>query len=215
MKKPKSDLKAEPVTESGEKLPTPPPELVDPPEQASEEEQQDLDNLRRRYLLRRFWLSAKSFWGRNGGRLAWFLSFALLAIIVVQVGVQYGINIWNRHIFDALEKKDAAVVFHLIAIFIPLGIGSVVLAVIQVYARMTIQRRWRAWLNTAVIDRWLANGRYYQLNLVSGDHKNPSSASPTTCASRPTRRWISPQASPARCCRQRRSSSCCGPSVAR
>jgi putative ATP-binding cassette transporter len=24
-----------------------------------------------------------------------------------------------------------------------------------------------------LIDRWLANGRYYQLNLVSGDHQNP------------------------------------------
>ncbi len=168
-----SKPKAEPVTEGGEKLPDPPPEMVAPPEDVDEEDREDLDNLRRRYLLRRFWLSAKSFWGRNGGRLAWFLSFALLAIIIVQVGVQYAINIWNRHIFDALEKKDAAVVFHLIAIFIPLGIGSVALAVIQVYARMTIQRRWRAWLNTAVIDRWLANGRYYQLNLVSGDHKNP------------------------------------------
>ena len=43
----------------------------------------------------------------------------------------------------------------------------------MVYARMNIQRRWRAWLNDAVIDRWLASGRYYQLNLVSGDHKNP------------------------------------------
>ncbi|MGO7428942.1 ABC transporter ATP-binding protein/permease, partial [Rhizobium ruizarguesonis] len=33
--------------------------------------------------------------------------------------------------------------------------------------------RWRSWLATAVIARWLANGRYYQLNLIGGDHKNP------------------------------------------
>jgi ABC-type uncharacterized transport system fused permease/ATPase subunit len=38
---------------------------------------------------------------------------------------------------------------------------------------MSIQRRWRTWLTTSVISRWLANGRYYQLNLVGGDHKNP------------------------------------------
>jgi vitamin B12/bleomycin/antimicrobial peptide transport system ATP-binding/permease protein len=38
---------------------------------------------------------------------------------------------------------------------------------------MTLQRRWRAWLNDRLIDRWLANGRYYLLNLVSGDHQNP------------------------------------------
>src|SRR5205085_10257325 len=43
----------------------------------------------------------------------------------------------------------------------------------QVFARMGIQRRWRAWLTSSVMTRWLANGRYYQLNLVGGDHKNP------------------------------------------
>ena len=35
------------------------------------------------------------------------------------------------------------------------------------------QRTWRTWLNGHVLDRWLANGRYYQLNLVPGDHQNP------------------------------------------
>ncbi len=38
---------------------------------------------------------------------------------------------------------------------------------------MAIQRRWRASLTNTVVTRWLANGRYYQLNLVDGDHKNP------------------------------------------
>src|SRR5262249_40721102 len=38
---------------------------------------------------------------------------------------------------------------------------------------MTMQRRWRAWLNNLLIDRWLKNSRYYQLNLVGGPHRNP------------------------------------------
>ena len=38
---------------------------------------------------------------------------------------------------------------------------------------MTTQRRWRAWVSDSVISRWLTNGRYYQLNLVGGDHQNP------------------------------------------
>src|SRR6202030_4535782 len=64
-------------------------------------------------------------------------------------------------------------VFTLALIYFPLLAASVLLAVAQVYARMTTQRRWRAWLNDHLIDRWLANGRYYQVNLVSGDHQNP------------------------------------------
>jgi putative ATP-binding cassette transporter len=166
--------KQQPVTESGEKLPDPPPEIAegaDVPE--DEDEQESLEQIRRRYLLGRFWLSAKGFWGRNGSPWAWPLSMGLLGLIVLNVGVQYGINIWNRYIFDALEKKDAATVFHLIAIFVPLAACTVTLGVVMVYVRMSMQRRWRSWLNHAVIDRWLDNGRYYQLNLVSGDHKNP------------------------------------------
>ncbi len=38
---------------------------------------------------------------------------------------------------------------------------------------MTLQRRWRKWLTDTLVDRWLKSGRYYQLNLVSGDHQNP------------------------------------------
>jgi putative ATP-binding cassette transporter len=38
---------------------------------------------------------------------------------------------------------------------------------------MTLQRRWREWLNAHVLDQWLTSGRYYQLNLVPGDHSNP------------------------------------------
>ncbi|MBS4003401.1 MAG: ABC transporter ATP-binding protein/permease, partial [Afipia sp.] len=96
-----------------------------------------------------------------------------LALIVLQITFQYGINVWNRSIFDAIEKKDSAKVFYLTGIFFPLAIGSVGLGVVQVFARMNIQRRWRAWLTNAVVSRWLTNGRYYQLNLVDGDHQNP------------------------------------------
>src|SRR5438552_97825 len=155
---------------NGDAAEPPPPEPVEPdPELTPEEAEQ----ARKDYLLMRFWISARGYWGRNGDRLAWAFSIGLLFLIVANVGVQYGINLWNRAIFDAIEQRDAATVFHLSAVFFPLAIGSVLLGVAQVFARMRIQRRWRAWLTGAVMTRWLASGRYYQLNLVEGDHKNP------------------------------------------
>src|SRR6202521_5080154 len=134
---------------------------------------EDVEALRRRFLLWRFWASARGFWGRDGSRIAWLLPSALILIIILNLSVQYGINIWNRGIFDALEKRDSATVFFLTAIFLPLAVSSVILGVLGVYARMATQRRWRAWLTANITDRWLSNGRYYQLNLVSGDHENP------------------------------------------
>jgi putative ATP-binding cassette transporter len=158
------------VAETGKQVEPPPPELLEPdPELTPEEAEQ----ARKDYLLTRFWISAKGFWGSNGDRLAWAFSIGLLLLIVTNVGFQYGINVWNRSIFDAIEKRDAASVWHLTGIFFPLAIGSVLLGVGQVYVRMWLQRNWRAWLTNSVVSRWLTSGRYYQLNLVSGDHQNP------------------------------------------
>jgi vitamin B12/bleomycin/antimicrobial peptide transport system ATP-binding/permease protein len=168
-----AEMKA-PITEvaaeDGDAIEPPPPEVVEPDPELSPEE---AEQVRKSYLLTRFWISARGYWGRNGDRLAWLFTIGLLVMIVANVAVQYGINVWNRAIFDAIEKRAADTVFHLSALFFPLAIGSIALGVAQVYARMAIQRRWRAWLTSSVITRWLGNGRYYQLNLVSGDHKNP------------------------------------------
>jgi putative ATP-binding cassette transporter len=158
------------VAETGKTIDAPPPEILETDPGLSPEE---VEQIRRDYLLKRFWISAKGFWGAAGGRLAWVLTGGLLVLIILQLSFQYGINLWNRAIFDAIERRDADVVLHLTGVFFPLAIGSVLLGVIQVYTRMGIQRRWRAWLTSSVISRWLKNGRYYQLNLVSGDHQNP------------------------------------------
>ena len=158
------------TAEGGDHVEPPPPEVVEPDPELSPEE---AEQVRKDYLLTRFWISARGYWGKNGDRLAWLFTIGLLLLIVANVGFQYGINVWNRAIFDAIEKRDSATVYYLAAVFFPLAIGSVLLGVAQVFARMGIQRRWRAWLTNAVISRWLANGRYYQLNLVGGDHQNP------------------------------------------
>lgn len=156
--------------EDADEVAPPPPEDLESDAELTPEE---AEQARKDYLLTRFWISARGFWGKNGDRLAWPFSIGLVMLIVLTVGFQYGINVWNRAIFDAIEKRDAATVFHLSAVFFPLAIGSIVLGVAQVFARMGIQRRWRAWLTNSVLTRWLLNGRYYQLNLVDGDHKNP------------------------------------------
>jgi putative ATP-binding cassette transporter len=155
-----------------------PPEDAGPPPNANEPDAgmtpEEAEQARRRYLLKRFWISARGFWApRRANWLAWAFSVMLLALIGVNVGFQYGINVWNREIFDAIEQRNGPSVYWLGALFPPLVLGSVALVTIQVYVRMKIQRGWRSWLTTGLISRWLASGRYYQLNLIGGDHQNP------------------------------------------
>jgi vitamin B12/bleomycin/antimicrobial peptide transport system ATP-binding/permease protein len=116
------------VAETGKTIDAPPPEILEADPELSPDE---AEQIRRDYLLKRFWISAKGFWGAAGGRLAWILTGGLLVLIILQLSFQFGINLWNRAIFDAIEKRDAAVVLHLTAVFFPLAIGSVLLGVFR------------------------------------------------------------------------------------
>jgi ABC-type uncharacterized transport system fused permease/ATPase subunit len=133
----------------------------------------DAGTQERRRLLRNFWHSARGFWGRRGARVAWLLSAAILLIVLLNLTASYGMNVWHRVIFDGLQAKDADTVLLLAMLYAPLLAGSVLLSVMQVCARMTMQRRWRRWLNNLLVDRWLRNGRHYQLELAGSAHKNP------------------------------------------
>jgi len=105
------------VAEAGDHVEPPPPEVLETNPEMSPE---DAEQARKDYLLIRFWISAKGFWGTSGDRLAWIFSIGLVILIVTNVGFQYGINVWNRAIFDAIEKRDSATVFYLTAVFFPL-----------------------------------------------------------------------------------------------
>jgi vitamin B12/bleomycin/antimicrobial peptide transport system ATP-binding/permease protein len=132
------------------------------------------NKIKRRLLLRRFWQSAFGFWSNiRGLHVSWILTGAILLLILLTLATSYGMNVWNREIFDALEKRDPSRALFIALIYFPLLAASVCVAVAQIYAKMTMQRRWRAWLTHHLLDRWLRNGRYYQLHLVTGDHRNP------------------------------------------
>ena len=126
-----------------------------------------------RPLVRRFWASASGFWFGHTRRTAWLLTLGLIALIFIQIAFQFRMNIWSRDIFNALERKDGDAVSTQALIFMPLVVTMVGLAIVAVYGRMTLQREWRKWLTNDLVGRWLANGHYYQLDLVTGDHQNP------------------------------------------
>jgi len=131
------------------------------------------DRVLRRSLLRRFWQTAAGFWGSGMRSSARNLTAGLLLIIVCLLGAAYAMNAWNRAMFDGLQNRDVATVGKLSILYFVILAASVLLSILQVYVRMALQRRWRAWLTNSLVDRWLAHGRYYQLNLVRGDHANP------------------------------------------
>src|SRR6516162_5467407 len=138
----------------------------DPSAQSDEKER-----MRRRYLLRRFWSSALQYW--RSGPHPGVLTASLVLVIVFTVGVQYLLNVWNRAFFNALEGHNGPAVLITGLLFPVLAAASVGIWGLAVKLRLATQRRWRAWLDNDVTTRWLGQGRYFQLNLIRGDHQNP------------------------------------------
>lgn len=98
---------------------------------------------------------------------------ALVAIVALQLYVQYQLNYWNRDFFNALERRDGNALLTQALLMLPLGAASIALATASVWGRMTTQRRWREWLTTHLIRYWLENERYVGLARVDGEHKIP------------------------------------------
>src|SRR5215470_1294266 len=157
-------------TDNAEKASAADPLEADIPEEDTAEEN---ERLKRGYLLRRFWQTARGFWTGQRRAVAWSLIAGLLLVVLLNIAASYGMNRWNRAMFDALQNKNGQTVLFLSFIYFALLAASVGVSVVQAYGRMTLQRTWRRWLTDTLVDRWLTGGHYYQLNLVSGDHQNP------------------------------------------
>ena len=154
-------------------------------------EQINAGSLKAEHLVWPFLKCAIGFWGSSGARLSWVLSGILLFILFLNLATSYGMNVWTREIFDALQATDSHRVIFLSSVYPLLLAGSTVVGIMHVYSRMTVQRRWREWLTNQLINRWVKNGRYYQLNLVSGARATPNAAWPTMSGLRPNLRSIS------------------------
>jgi putative ATP-binding cassette transporter len=131
------------------------------------------DRHTRQYLLTRYREAALGFWRQDARRTAWFLTVAVFTLAVVNLGLGLLMNVWHRVMFDALDNRDGSTVVSQSIIFFPLVLASLAMAIANTYSKMSLQREWRTWLNGHVLDRWLASGRYYQLNLRPGDHSTP------------------------------------------
>ncbi len=126
-----------------------------------------------RKVFRDFFGLASGWWTGATARRAWFLTAALALCLVVNVGINFAVNTWNRRFFDALENSDTATVWWAVVVFLWLVICAAAVGVGIVLSRETLQVRWREWLIGSLIDRWLAGQRYYRMGLARTEPANP------------------------------------------
>lgn len=101
------------------------------------------------------------------------LLVGVIALTVLQIAIAVRLNIWNKDFFNALDKRDWGVFLGQMRTFALLLAAAMGIAVYQAYLKQLLQLRWRSWLTKSLVDRWLAETRYYQLNFIASDVDNP------------------------------------------
>jgi vitamin B12/bleomycin/antimicrobial peptide transport system ATP-binding/permease protein len=95
---------------------------------------------------------------------------AMLALIVaLNLGTVYMsvlVNDWNRVFYDALQAKDEKVFWQEVWHFTYLAFTFVVLAVYKFYVTQLLEVRWRSWMTTDTMRRWMAHKAFYTMELM-------------------------------------------------
>jgi len=99
----------------------------------------------------------------------WRARLLLGTIVALNLGGVYLavlFNDWNRVFYDALQNKDQAVFWEQLIRFTYLAFGMIILAVYKFYLTQLLSMRWRAWMTKHYLQRWLAHGAFYRLELA-------------------------------------------------
>ena len=134
---------------------------------------QDDKRPRPRGSVRAYWRLAGDYWKGPTAFQAWGLTFISLLLVVGNIVVQYGINLWNRAFFNALQRHDQTFAYRAIAIFLVLAFAAALVAVLQLVFRMRLQILWRQWLTRRLVAQWLGEQRFYRLSIAAPDLDSP------------------------------------------
>jgi len=110
-------------------------------------------------LTRPYFASEKKWQAR-----ALLTAIVLLNLALVYMAVLF--NEWNKLFYDALQDKNSEVFWAQLGRFTWLAFAFIVLAVYKFYLTQLLEMRWRGWMTTHYLQRWLANQAFYKLELM-------------------------------------------------
>jgi len=119
-----------------------------------------------RGTVRKVWALTTPYFGSDEKWKARALLAAIVALNLAAVYMLVLINDWNRTFYDALEKRDQAEFWNQLLRWTYLAFGYIVVAVYKFYITQLLELRWRAWMTTHYLERWLSGQAFYRMELA-------------------------------------------------
>ncbi len=107
-----------------------------------------------------------------------WLAILMIALLVIfnqaQVGMTLRLSFFNRDWFNAIQNKDEATFWtQLFTVFMPWAFLFITSAVIEYVVRSTLIIRWRRWLTSDYVSRWLDAHTHYRMSITATGTDNP------------------------------------------
>lgn len=124
------------------------------------------------------WSLAKPYFKSEQKRIAWLLLGTVIALNLVQVGLNVVLTYWSAGFFNAIQVYDVKTVLTLLYLpivqipgkgpmpgFAELVTAYVLIAVYATYLTQMLQIKWRQWLTIHYVENWLHDRAYYNISL--------------------------------------------------
>jgi putative ATP-binding cassette transporter len=126
-----------------------------------------------RSTLATVWRIAMPYFRSEDKRAGLTLLASVIAIELALVGTSVLLNQWRNRFYNALQEKDWNGFVREIIIFSALAAITVGFSVYQLYLNQWLQIRWRNWMTTHYLGKWLHGANHYRMQLQGDAADNP------------------------------------------
>jgi putative ATP-binding cassette transporter len=129
-------------------------------------------------FLRDAWHLAKPYFNSEEKWSARLLLASVIGLNLFMVALDVVLNFWNGLFYDALQNKNWTAFIDLLFWyqfgpdglmpgFCVIAVIYILVAVYRTYLNQWLEIRWRRWLTSKFMEKWLADRAYYQISLTA------------------------------------------------
>ncbi|KAJ0971770.1 hypothetical protein J5N97_019729 [Dioscorea zingiberensis] len=118
-------------------------------------------------LWRRFWKVAAPYWFSDDKTQARLRLASVFTLTLATTGISVGFNFLGRDFYNALANKDQEQFTKQLLYYLGAFAGGIPFFVLRDYAREILSLRWRSWMTSYYMDRYLKNRTFYRIQSQS------------------------------------------------
>lgn len=119
------------------------------------------------------WELLTAYWRSEHRVFAYSLLAVVILMTVTLVGMEVVFNYWYNYFYNALQAYDKQGATSLLFVFMFLAAVFIVISVYRYYISQFFGLRWRRWMTSQFIARWLEKRNYYYLENFDVNTDNP------------------------------------------